>query len=209
MKKTSDKTYETQRKTAKNNENRLLKALMQNPKTFTELKEELGISHTGLSEILNRLVTKVEIKRMEYSKAYELTNKGKKIVKAIPIIQDSIESIMDGKHSYSNVIGKYSLGYKGINLDILSEAQVNQGLAITFEKIVTECFEKSENTIADIPNIVNDKSELKGKMVIAITIDFDDMIKQFLNRNNKTWKKFPFNWENEKDWERLFSEVKE
>lgn len=178
---------------------------MPHPKTFTELMEELSISHTGLSKILDRLEKKEDIKRVDYSKAYQLTARGEKIVKAIPILQDSIESILDGKHNYSSETGKFSLGYKGINFDVLSDVQVNTELARPFEEIVKDCLNKSVDKIADIPHIVRDKSELRGKMVLALTIDFDDMRGQFQNRNNKTWKKFGLKWENEQDWERLFS----
>ena len=111
MKELKKETYKTQRTTATDNENKILKALLPNPKTFTELKNELKISHTGLSKILDRLESTESIKRMEYSKAYELTAKGNKIVKAIPIIQDSIEEILKGKHRYSNEMGKFRLGY--------------------------------------------------------------------------------------------------
>ena len=205
MKKSKKESYKTQRNTARDNENRILKALLPYPKTFTELMNQLNISHTGLSKILGRLQTKGQIKKVEYSKAYELTVKGNKTVKAFPIIQDSMESILGGKYNYSNETGKFSLEYKGINLDILSDVQVVPELSGTFEEIVEECLKKSENTIAEIPRIIGDKSELKGKMVLALTIDFDDMREQFLNRNNKTWKKYGLKWENENDWGKLFS----
>ena len=203
MKELKKETYKTQRTTATDNENKILKALLPNPKTFTELKNELKISHTGLSKILDRLESTESIKRMEYSKAYELTAKGNKIVKAIPIIQDSIEEILKGKHRYSNEMGKFRLGYKGINFDILNDIRVDPKLAKIFESIARDTFKELEAKIADIPDIVKDKSVLNGKMVLAITIDFEDMKKQFLNRNNKQWKKLEIEWKNEEKWSKL------
>ena len=146
-----------------------MKALLPNPKTFTELKNELKISHTGLSKILDRLESTESIKRMEYSKAYELTAKGNKIVKAIPIIQDSIEEILKGKHRYSNEMGKFRLGYKGINFDILNDIRVDPKLAKIFESVARDTFKELEAKIADIPDIVKDKSVLNGKMVLAMS----------------------------------------
>ena len=204
MKESKKETYKTQRTTATVNENNILKALLPNPKTFTELKNELKISHTGLSKILDRLELKGSIKRVEYSKAYELTVNGKKLVRAIPIIQDSIEEILKGKHRYSNEMGKFRLGYRGINFDVLHDFRVDPKLAQIFENIVRDTFNEVEAKIADIPDIVKDKSVLSGKMVLAITLDFEDMKKQFLNRNNKRWKKFGIEWKNEEKWLKLF-----
>ena len=204
MKESKKETYKTQRTTATVNENNILKALLPNPKTFTELKNELKISHTGLSKILDRLESKGGIKRVAYSKAYELTVNGKKLVRAIPIIQDSIEEILKGKHRYSNEMGKFRLGYRGINFDVLHDFRVDPKLAQIFENIVRDTFNEVEAKIADIPDIVKDKSVLSGKMVLAITLDFEDMKKQFLNRNNKRWKKFGIEWKNEEKWLKLF-----
>lgn len=204
MKESKKETYKTQRTTATDNENKILKALLPNPKTFTELKNELKISHTGLSKILDRLESKETIKRMEYSKAYELTAKGQKIVKAIPIILDSIEEILEGKHRYWNKMGKFRLGYKGISFDILNNICVDTKLVSVFESIIEESLKILENKIADIPDIVENESLLNGKLVLAITMDFEDMKKQFLNRNNKQWKKFAIEWKNEDKWLKLF-----
>jgi DNA-binding HxlR family transcriptional regulator len=199
--------FQTQKETKDKNERLVLKLLFDSPMRFKDLLEETGLSRAGLGMILKRLQETKQIESIIDSgkPAYSLTKIGEKTVKAIPIILDSIESILDGKHNYSNETGKFSLGYKGINLDVLSDVQVKTELVEPFEEIVKECLKKSENTIAEIPSIIRDKSELKGKMVLAFTIDFDDMREQFLNRNNKTWKKFGLIWENENDWEKLFS----
>lgn len=200
--------FRTQKETKERNERLILKLLYDSPMRFKDLLEETGLSRAGIDMILKRLQETKQIESIivEGKPAYSLTNKGEKTVKAIPIIQDNLESILKVKHEYSNEMGKFKLGYKGINFDVVNDAQVNANLTSTFKEIVKECLNKSENTIADIPNIIRDKSELRGKMVLALTIDFDDMREQFLNRNNKTWKKFGLKWENENDWDRLFSE---
>lgn len=196
--------YITQRKTAEKNKNMILISLLLHPKTFTELKNEIGLSPTGLSKIIHRLLEAGLIQNVIYSKAYELTKKGTKIVKAIPIIQSSIDQIMDNEHSYRNKIGEYSLGYKGISYDILREGKIRFGLFDLFNKSVEEKLDDVNELIGKIPDIVNDKSELKGKMVLAFTIDFDDMKAQFLNRHNKTWTMYGINWTNEEKWLKLF-----
>jgi DNA-binding HxlR family transcriptional regulator len=199
--------FRTQKETKERNERLVLKLLFDSPMRFKDLLEETGLSRAGLDMILKRLQETKQIESIIDSgkPAYSLTKKGEKTVKAIPIIQDNLESILKVKHEYSNEMGKFKLGYKGINFDVLNDAQVDANLTNVFKEIVKECLKKSENTIAEIPSIIRDKSELKGKMVLALTIDFDDMREQFLNRNNKTWKKFGLKWENEEDWERLFS----
>ena len=199
--------FRTQKETKERNERQILKLLYDSPMRFKDLLEETRLSRAGLDMILKRLqeTNQIESIIVEGKPAYSLTKKGEKTVKAIPIIQDSIESILDGKYNYSSEIGKFSLGYQGINLDVLSDVQVKPKLVEPFEEIVKDCLNKSVDKISDIPHIVRDKSELKGKMVLALTIDFDDMREQFLNRNNKTWKKFGLKWENENDWGKLFS----
>lgn len=199
--------FRTQKETKERNERLVLKLLFDSPMRFKDLLEETGLSRAGLDMILKRLQETKQIGSIIDSgkPAYSLTKKGEKTVKAIPIIQDNLESILKVKHEYSNEMGKFKLGYKGINFDVLNDAQVDANLTNVFKEIVKECLKKSENTIAEIPSIIRDKSELKGKIVLALTIDFDDMREQFLNRNNKAWKKFGLKWENEDGWERLFS----
>ncbi|AKA49674.1 hypothetical protein IX51_11820 [uncultured archaeon] len=199
--------FRTQKETKDKNERKILNLLYDSPMRFKDLLEETRLSRAGLDIILKRLQDTKQIESIidGGKPAYSLTKKGEKTVKSIPIIQDNIESILNVKHEYSNEMGKFRLGYKGIDFDVLRDAQVDANLTNTFEEIAKECLKKSENTIADIPDIVRDKSELKGKMVLALTIDFDDMREQFMKRNNKAWKKFGLKWENEEGWERLLS----
>lgn len=199
--------FRAQKERKDKNERLILKLLYDSPMRFKDLLEKTKLSRAGLGDVLKRLQKAKQIEPIIYEgkPAYSLTKKGEKTVKAIPIIQDSIESILDGKYNYSSEIGKFSLGYKGINLDVLSDVRVNTELIRPFEEIIKGCLKKSTDTIAEIPSIIRDKSELKGKMVLALTIDFDDMREQFQNRNNKDWKKYELKWENEEDWERLFS----
>ncbi len=199
-------TYQSQRKTAIDNENKILKALLPHPKTFTKLMEELEISHTGLSKILDRLESKNEIKRVDYSKAYELTNKGIRRVKTFPVTQNYIEEILNEKHRYFIKMGKFRLGYKGISYDILSNTDIDIKTSKVFEDIGNDTLRNLENKMIDIPNIIGDKSKFKGKMVLAFTIDFEDMKEQFLKRNNKDWVKFGIKWENEQAWSDLLKE---
>ena len=183
-----------------------MKALLPHPKTFTELKNEIGLSPTGLSKILDRLSESKLIQKVIYSKAYELTRKGNKTVEAIPIIRASIDQIMGDKHSYYNEIGKYNLGYSGITYEIAYESKIKFELFDIFNKSVREKLADVNSLIGKIPDIVNDKSDLKGKMVLAFTIDFDDMKEQFLNRNNKTWLTYGKKWENEGKWSEMMKE---
>ncbi|MEM3502844.1 MAG: winged helix-turn-helix domain-containing protein [Nitrososphaeria archaeon] len=192
-------SYQTQRRTAKTNENKILKALLSHPKTFTELRNEVGLSQTGLSKVLKRLSKSGLIKKVMYSRAYELTSKGKRTVMAIPMMLDSIEEIMSGKHSYRNVIGKYRSGYKGISYDIMHNELGNSKLLGLFENTFEKTLSNFEKDIGKIPDIVENESELEGKIVFAITLDFDDMLKRFKlfkKRKTKDYRFLGMEWEN-------------
>ena len=46
-----------------------------------------------------------------------------------------------------------------------------------------------EKEIVNIPNIIKDKEQLKGKMIIAFTLDIMEMKEQFRKRNENSMKK--------------------
>ena len=52
----------------------------------------------------------------------------------------------------------------------------------------------------NIPNIIKDKEQLKGKMIIAFTLDLNEMKEQFLKRYENSMKKSYVKWENEEAW---------
>jgi len=60
-----------------------------------------------------------------------------------------------------------------------------------------------EKEIGNIPSIVKDKERLKGKMIIAFTLDIKEMKEQFLKRYANSMKKSYAKWENEKAWSLL------
>ena len=61
-----------------------------------------------------------------------------------------------------------------------------------------------EKEIGNIPNIIKDKEQLKGKMILALTIDPKEMKEQFLKRYENSMKKSYVKWENEEGWSLLF-----
>ena len=60
-----------------------------------------------------------------------------------------------------------------------------------------------EKEIGNIPNIIKDKEQLKGKMILALTLDFKEMKEQFLKRYENRMKKSYVKWENEEAWSLL------
>ena len=60
-----------------------------------------------------------------------------------------------------------------------------------------------EKEIGNIPNIIKDKERLKGKMIIAFTLDLKEMKEQFLKRYEKIIKKPDVKWESEEAWSLL------
>ena len=199
----SQKRYESQRKIAEINKNTVLKSLLEHPKTFTDLKTEIPLSRQGLTNVLNRMIKDDFIKHVQYSRTYELTSNGKKNAKAIPLMLDNIEEIFSKDHNYNTEFGKHRLRYEGITYETVYENKIKFELFNAFNKSVEEKLEDVTKLVGIIPDIVTDKSELKGKMVLAFTIDFDDMKEQFLNRNNKSWLNFGIKWENEEGWSKI------
>ena len=61
-----------------------------------------------------------------------------------------------------------------------------------------------EKGIGNIPNIIKNKEQLKGKMILALTIDPKEMKEQFLKRYENSMKKSYVKWENEEAWSLLF-----
>jgi hypothetical protein len=60
-----------------------------------------------------------------------------------------------------------------------------------------------EKEIGNFPNIIEDKEQLKGKMIIAFTLDIKEMKEQFLKRYGNSVKKSYAKWENEEAWSLL------
>jgi len=186
---------------AEMNENKILISLSEHPKTFTELMKELKFSPRGLSIILKRMTMDNLIHHPEYSEAYTLTQKGKRTLKAIPILKYNLEEIMEKKHSYEN--GRYSMEYKGISYDLIYDSDFNFELAKIFKDKLMIFLSDLEKEIGNIPNIIKDKEQLKGKMIIAFTLDLKEMKEQFLKRYGNSMKKSYVKWENEEAWSLL------
>jgi len=186
---------------AEMNENKILMSLSEHPKTFTELMKELKFSPRGLSIILKRMTMDNLIQHLEYSEAYALTQKGKRTLKAIPILKYNLEEIMEKKHSYEN--GKYRVEYKGIGYDIAYDSDFNLELAKIFKDKLMIFLSDLEKEIGNIPNIIKDKEQLKGKMILALTLDLKEMKEQFLKRYGNSMKKSYVKWENEEAWSLL------
>ncbi|MEM3845100.1 MAG: winged helix-turn-helix transcriptional regulator [Candidatus Parvarchaeota archaeon] len=200
--------FHTQKEIRKKNEDKILLELKESPKRFKDLQNKLNFSPMGLKKILSRLKEEQEIEKVMYQghEAYSLTKKGKRTVEEIPMMLDSIEQIMSDKHSYRNVIGKYSLGYKGISYDVMHNELGNYKLFGLFENTFKETLSNFEKDVGKIPDIVENESELKGKIVFAITLDFDDMIKrfkQFKEGKPKDSRFLRMEWENEEAWTKL------
>jgi len=183
------------------NESKILMSLSEHPKTFTELMKELKFSPRGLSIVLKRMTMDNLIHHPEYSEAYALTQKGKRTLKAIPILRYNLEEIMEKKHSYEN--GRYSVEYKGIGCDIAYDSDFNLELAKIFKDKLMIFLSDLEKEIGNIPNIIKDKEQLKGKMILALTLDLKEMKEQFLKRYENSMKKSYVKWENEEAWSLL------
>ncbi|MEM3771888.1 MAG: hypothetical protein QXW80_06225 [Candidatus Micrarchaeia archaeon] len=147
-------SYQTQKRKAKTNENKILKALLPYSKTITELRGEVGLSQTELSKTLKRLSESRLIQKALYSRAFEFTSKGKRTVKAILMMLNSVEEIMSAKHSYKNVIGKYNSGYKGISYDVMYNYLRNDKLLDLFENTFKKTLSNFEKNVAKIPDNV-------------------------------------------------------
>jgi len=186
---------------AEMNENKILMSLSEHPKTFTELMKELKFSPRGLSIILKRMTMDNLIHHREYSEAYALTQKGKRTLKAVPILEYNLAEIMEKKHSYEN--GRYSVEYKGIGYDLAYDSDFNFELAKILKDKLIVFLSDLEKEIGNIPNIIKDKELLKGKMIIAFTLDLNEMKEQFLKRYENNIKKPDVKWENEESWSLL------
>lgn len=184
MKKTSKESYETQRNTAKKNENKILSSLLEHPKTFTELLKEIDLSQTGLSKILKRLEYDKLIQHPEYSKAYELTSKGKRTVKAIPVLQYNLEEIISQPHTYNS---NY-FTYNDIKWSLLRELESplikynafinkisNEYRELILMSVKERYIKENEDKIYSLMNA----EDLKGKHIFAFEVDFD-LIRQNL-----------------------------
>ena len=121
--------------------------------------------------------------------------------KAIPILKYNLEEIMEKKHSYEN--GRYSVEYKGIGYDLIYDSDFNFELAKIFKDKLMIFLNDLEKEIGNIPNIIKDKEQLKGKMIIAFTLDLKEMKEQFLKRYENNIKKPDVKWENEEAWSLL------
>jgi len=186
---------------AEMNESKILISLSEHPKTFTELMKELKFSPRGLSIILKRMTKDNLIQHPEYSEAYALTQKGKRTLKAIPILKYNLEEIMEKKHSYEN--GRYRVEYKGIGYDLVYDSDFNFELAMILKDKLMIFLSDLEKEIGSIPNIIKDKEQVKGKMIIAFTLDLNEMKEQFLKRHENSMKKSYVKWENEEAWSLL------
>jgi len=60
-----------------------------------------------------------------------------------------------------------------------------------------------EKEIGNIPNIIKNKEQLKGKMILALTLDLNEMKEQFLKRYGNSMKKSDVKWENKEAWSLL------
>jgi len=60
-----------------------------------------------------------------------------------------------------------------------------------------------EKEIGNIPNIIKNKGQLKDKIIIAFTLDIEEMKEQFLKRHENSMKKSDVKWENEEAWSLL------
>ena len=114
---------------------------------------------------------------------------------------EDFEEIMVKKHSYEN--GRYSMEYKWINYDIAYDSVFNLKLAKIFKDKLMIFLSDLEKEIGNIPNIIKDKEQLKGKMILALTLDLKEMKEQFLKRYENSMKKSYVKWENEEAWSLL------
>jgi len=90
------------------------------------------------------------------------------------------------------------------NYDIAYASDFNFKLAKIFKDKLMIFLSDLEKEIGNIPNIIKDKEQLKGKMIIAFTLDLKEMKEQLLKRYGNSMKKFYAKWENEEAWSLLF-----
>ena len=72
--------------------------------------------------------------------------------------------------------------YKWINYDIAYDSDFNFKLAKIFKDKLMIFLSDLEKGIGNIPYIIKNKEQLKGKMILAFTLDLKEMKEQFLKR---------------------------
>jgi len=98
----------------------------------------------------------------------------------------------------------YNVEYKGIGYDIAYDSDFNFELAKIFKDKLMIFLSDLEKEIGNIPNIIKNKEQLKGKMILALTLDLKEMKEQFLKRYGNSMKKSDVKWENEEAWSLIF-----
>lgn len=177
----STRNYNTKREKSRG---RVIRFLQKEPKRFTELEKETGLSPAGLNEALKVMKEKKEIKLVlvEGKPRYKLTKNGKISLENFQTLSFDVDEIRarGGKHhrDYStlyNTIVASGLPW-GIESDLTLDNEVKD-LKLLQPKDVIEIeelvFKKINNNLK--------KKKLKkvqfGKMVLGFSIDYNELVK--------------------------------
>jgi len=165
-------------------QNKIINSLKKEPKRFTDLKKETGLSDAGLNETLKVMKKEnvIETILVDDKQKYRLTKKGENVIEKFLYLSYDIDEIRSryGEHrrDYStlyNTIVASGLPW-GIESDLTLDNEVKD-LKLLQPKDVIEIeelvFKKINNNLK--------KKKLKkvqfGKMVLGFSIDYNELVK--------------------------------
>jgi len=191
---------------------RILNALKDSPKRFSELANDVNFQDTTLDRELKRLSSEKKIKKVikDNKPVYSITNKGMDYLKGMWMILYEIYEMQNRKTSYnSNYLSQNDIKWSSlievksprINyrnfIDLVSSEYRELILKSIKEKYIKENEDKTYSLI--------NKDELKGKHIIAFEIDFD-LIRKNIEDSLKSDKEFDASLKDYKDGIRVIKE---
>jgi len=170
--------------------NKVFKALKNEPRRFTDLEVDTGLSAVGLTSILKILQKEGEIKLelIDNKKKYVLTKKGTISVSNLNLLSMNLEKIIsdEGKY-YSTFSGltpsMHSCGLAwGIDSALALDKNIDS-MDLLSRKDVGNIEEFIFKTISNkIPKKKLDE-KIIGKMILGFTINYSELIKSIKNKS--------------------------
>lgn len=176
----STKNYNTKREKSRGRVMRFLKE----PKRFTDLQKETGLSPAGLNEALKIMKEKKEIKLVlvEGKPRYMLTNKGKISLENFLALSFYIDEIRTrgGIHHWDYSTLQGTIVSSGLNWGIESDLTLDNDVKDLKLLQPKDVIEIEELVFKKINNNIK-KRKLKkvqfGKMVLGFSIDYNELVK--------------------------------
>lgn len=180
--------------------NKVIIALKNEPKRFTDLQKDTKLSAVGLTTILKILLKENEItlELIDNKKKYKLTKKGTLSASDLNFLSIGIDNIKSRNGKYYSTYSRlqpsmlsFSLPW-GIESDLIVDDEIDT-LNLLTQKDVCEIEELLFRKLSK--NIPKRKLEQKlvGKMILGFTVDYNELInsikKQSLDYMNNISKK--------------------